>query len=547
MTPRSLPCSRAALSLTFAAVALGCVGEVRTPKGVPQPPGVEVDPCAGVPAAPSTAELKRLTVTALTAAVTALTGVGPDAYAASLPALPAPNAFDSERANRGASLQYTLGLFDAAERIGRAAVATPAAQARLLGCTLADGPCGLDGARREANTRAFIARLLAAAYRRAPTAEEVDELWATQASVEADPYEGAGRVVQAVVQSPSFLFVVERGEASAERDDALLLVPDALLERLALALWGELPDASLRARATGWELGTASGVRAAADEMLDDPRANAHVERMVGQWFRLAQLPGLSRTQALFPTLDAELKRSMQTEALALFDGALERGAAFTEAYTARRAVIDDRLAAHYGLAPVGPGFRSVELGGHPTRGGLFATAGFLSVSNGNRDHSNVVKRGNAVRQLVLCDDVPPAPPNAEAMGGGEGDLHARPDCAACHVRMDPIGKGLEGYDAVGAEQAHAGPTLGRVVGRDGFEFSAGPGLGAEAARSSQAHACVVKQVWRWSMGVRDTDAQRCSVEGLRATFVAQGLSLRALVLAFVASDTFRFVLPESP
>jgi hypothetical protein len=78
------------------------------------------------------------------------------------------------------------------------------------------------------------------------------------------------------------------------------------------------------------------------------------------------------------------------------------------------------------------------------------------------------VLRGKWVLENLLGTPPPPPPPEvpelAETGIGASVSLRERleqhranPVCASCHEQMDPIGFGLESYDAVGAWRTHDG------------------------------------------------------------------------------------------
>ncbi|MDB4766893.1 DUF1588 domain-containing protein, partial [bacterium] len=94
-------------------------------------------------------------------------------------------------------------------------------------------------------------------------------------------------------------------------------------------------------------------------------------------------------------------------------------------------------------------------------RGGILTQAGIL-MQTGTGDRTSIVERGAFVARKFLNDppgDPPPLvsdlPTNDEsfAMMTGAQLVQAHrdaPQCAACHNKIDPLGTGLEEFDAVG-------------------------------------------------------------------------------------------------
>ena len=124
-------------------------------------------------------------------------------------------------------------------------------------------------------------------------------------------------------------------------------------------------------------------------------------------------------------------------------------------------------------------------------------------------------------------------------------DRHASdPRCSGCHERVDPIGLGLEMYDAIGSlrpfDPAELGGRRTYVAGLEREDFLGGAELGAIVRGSAMAEACVVEQVARWASGHRLGDEDACWLEDLRARFAGSGGSFRELVIALVTSEPFR-------
>ena len=84
-----------------------------------------------------------------------------------------------------------------------------------------------------------------------------------------------------------------------------------------------------------------------------------------------------------------------------------------------------------------------------------------VSLMGGNGDHTSPVERGAWVLRKLLNDPPPPAPANIPQLARLSGKVlttrerlsahQEEAQCASCHRRIDPIGMGLENFDAVGA------------------------------------------------------------------------------------------------
>ena len=127
---------------------------------------------------------------------------------------------------------------------------------------------------------------------------------------------------------------------------------------------------------------------------------------------------------------------------------------------------VNGPLARYYGIPGVdGEAFRRVALDG-TQRGGLLSHASVLTVSS-YPTRTSPVLRGKWVLENLLGAPPPEPPadvPALEATGGAGAGATLReqmeahrtnPSCAVCHNQIDPIGFGLEKYDAAGAWRTH--------------------------------------------------------------------------------------------
>jgi hypothetical protein len=223
--------------------------------------------------------------------------------------------------------------------------------------------------------------------------------------------------------------------------------------------------------------------------------------------------------------------------------------------------LVDDTLAAHYGLAPPGsdtPVWVPYDM---PERRGLLAHGTFLSVGFEQGD-TNVVRRGLQVRRLLLCEDIPPPPPTVDVDAEPEGVCkvdksaqHAQGGCAGCHDLIDPVGFGLENFDSQGryrtfepddpltdvdesVECEIAG--TGNLVGIGEFR---GPAELAELAiDSGMLDACVVEQLYRWSTGRGELDELDLAfIERVATELEGGDFRFDELVLDFVGHEAFGY------
>jgi hypothetical protein len=373
--------------------------------------------------------------------------------------------------------------------------------------------------------------------------------------------EGAQLVVEAMLQSTSFLFRFDDASEPAWK-------PYAMASRLAYAIWDSMPDAMLLAAAAGGEFDTAEGVAKMTRRMLDDPRARESLGEFVSQWMRFDRILQASKDRRKYPQFTHETAVAMTEEARLFVADLVWNDRNFMDLFTAKYGYADADLAAIYGVQPPANDFDRVPFPADSERAGVLGQALFLAITAKPED-SAPTARGLFVREQFLCQHVPepPAgvntnlPPVTEDRPQTNRDRmleHAtNPSCATCHKLIDPIGFGLERFDAIGAkrdvfqlafpvpreEDGERGQmrtidleidSTGYVAGLPGSEFSSPSQLGKVLAESEQCQECVVKQYFRYTLGRMETLADRPLIRKVLEEFKNSGFHFRELVVALM-------------
>jgi hypothetical protein len=418
----------------------------------------------------------------------------------------------------------------------------------------------------------FIRRFGARAFRRPLTEAEVrlyGELFVAEAAGSGSFTAGAQAVVEAVLQSPYFLFHLEGGP-----DDRLTSYRVA--SRLSYFLWNTMPDDELFRAAERGELSTREGIESQARRLLADPRARGALHEFLTQWLRFDRLHSAVRDRRLFPEFSDELVADMAEEVRQLFDHLVWEGGNFLDFFRADYAFLSSSLARLYGLEAPDREFGMVRFPEDSERGGgVLGTALFLSLTSKPVDTSPT-ERGLFIREHFLGQVVPPPPPgvdmnlppstegrlltNRERLG-----IHlSSPNCAACHDLIDPIGFGLERFDAIGRYRPRQLVTIfptaeelrrdrdreprtheleldvsASVRGIPDSEFSSPRQLGAILAANKSCQRCVVKQLFRYALGRQETAADQPLIDAALADFERSGFQFQSVVLSIALSDTF--------
>jgi hypothetical protein len=359
-----------------------------------------------------------------------------------------------------------------------------------------------------------------------------------------DVANGVRLVVQAMLQSPNFIYLVE-GPGP--------LTQHQMAARLSYFLWNAPPDAQLSAAADAGELGTLPGLRQQARRLVADPRALAMVSDFHDQWLGLERLPKLQKDPMLYREFDGLRAAMIEETGRFVAEVMTADGGRLESLLAAPYAVVNGPLAALYGASGAGAEWRKVTLD-PKQRAGLLTQAGFLS-AHGALDGSSPIRRGLAVRERLLCAEVPVPPPGADQnipeltpsiTTRQRFDKHrSDPSCAGCHELMDKLGYGFESYDGMGrfrtTENGVAVDDSGELIGTDiDGPFRGAPDLARKLAGSRQVQACATEQWFRYAFGRLETKLDRCVLDSLVKKFTAADLRVAELLLAIVESDGFR-------
>ena len=425
--------------------------------------------------------------------------------------------------------------------------------------------------------RLFIRRFGRRAFRRPLTELEIDKyeaMFEQRAREQGDFLAGARGVIETMLQSPYFLFRIERGSQGP-------WYSYEVASRLSYFLWDSMPDDDLLRKAQRGELVTAEQVESTARRMLRDPRARSALEEFLSQWLRFDRLLSAIRDRRLFPNFNSRLTSVMAEETKRLFIHLVWNNINFMELFSADYSFLNSDLAALYGLPAPAKNFDRIEFPADMGRSGVLGHAMFLTLTGKPMDTSPT-ERGLYIREHFLCQKVPPPPPgvnstlppvtDAKPMTNRELlQMHlTNPGCASCHRLIDPIGYGFEQYDTLGRfrekhfltifptrdEQKSKRKTeatkyelpidpSGEVRGiavRDGISharFSSPKELGLILASEPACQKCVVRQVFRYALGRPETETDREAIDQIFHDFRDSQFLFQELIISLVRSKPF--------
>ncbi len=411
---------------------------------------------------------------------------------------------------------------DVAETVAAEVVAGPTI---LSECSLDAGAC----------VETFVRTWGRRVFRRDLTASEQDDYSSYFEEMrDAEGIEAAvEHTLTAWLASPGFLYLARRDSPQEPHAAAY-----AQASRLAYFLWSSTPDDALLDRAAAGQLKELSDLEPIVREMLADPRAVDTLGTFARQWLHVDSLEwgGSGKDSELYPQWDGALADSMDRELQAFFTDVVFEGEGTVQALLEdRRAYVDDALAAVYGVEAPSGGEGWVELP-QGERAGLLTRAGFLATHAHEREGS-IVKRGVVVQRQLLCGELPAPPDDLEL--DPEVDRLENPQCAGCHVMIDPMGVGLNEYDAIG--QWSDVPSEGIVVGAEDAPFDGGAELSAILADSERVQRCIARQWFQFSHRRPIEAADACTLELIEQAVIDSGGDIREAIVAVATSDSFRF------
>ncbi len=345
----------------------------------------------------------------------------------------------------------------------------------------AGAPLEVVSADPTADARRLLGNFLQRAYRRPVPATEVERFLPV---VESTRKGGAGFAdamfagYTAVLCSPEFISLEEKPGR---------LDPHAVAARLSFFLGNTSPDAALRTLADRGGLRQPAALRAETDRLLDSPKARRFVDAFLDYWLDLRRVGTTAPDEGLYPDyyLDDLLAESALFETQAFFAELVRGNLPARNLVASDFAIVNEKLAAHYGLPPVeGVALRKVALPADSLRGGLLTQASVLKVT-ANGTTTSPVLRGAWIMERLLGLPPPPPPPSVPAV---EPDIRGtatireqlakhrtEETCASCHTKIDPAGFALEAFDVMGGQRERY-----RAMGTEGAKPAPGLGRGGQ-------------------------------------------------------------------
>ena len=399
--------------------------------------------------------------------------------------------------------------------------------------------------------REVLGRFLRRVWRRPVASQEIDQfmdLFAKYRPGFSTFEEAMVEVLATTLATPEFLYLTQRA-TSGETPASSRIDEWELASRLSVFLWSSLPDDELLDLAEKGKLRDPDVLTAQVKRMLADPRSRRFSQNFVEQWL------GLDRMDSVTHVTDDSLRKAMLEEPIAYFEDVLKHNHSVMDFIDSDYAIVNERLAAHYGIPQVfGPHFRKVAITPQVNRGGLLTSAVIMTMNSDGKD-SHPLKRGVWMLKRVLDDPPPAPPPNVPEVDLTDPEIlkmtlkerivnhRSKPACLSCHSRIDPWGIAFENYDAVGqfrtqiknvpvdaSSELFNRQTLAGIVGLKQYLFM---------DRQDQFARALVHKLTAYALGRPLTFADRAEIDDLTGQFRRRDDRLGDLIELIVNSTLF--------
>ena len=404
-----------------------------------------------------------------------------------------------------------------------------------------------------------MARSLARkAYRRPPTEAELDVLVETFELGRKNnlAYQQALHLMlKAVLVSSQFLFITPAREA-APGNGIVPLDDYQLASRLSYLLWATMPDDELMALADEGKLHQPAVLDAQVLRLLKDRRSRAFFDGFGAQWLGVGGLKRQVFDPAMFPQMTVAMRQAMYDEVRLFFDSIVRENKSVMRFVDGDYTYLNGTLASVYGLEKTvkGAEMRKVRLT-DGNRGGVLGMPGVLAATS-FPNRTSPVKRGVWVLEQLLGDHVPSPPPDVPALDKQDQttattltlrqrtELHrTNPVCANCHKVMDPIGFGLENFDATGRwrDRDSNGQPIDAAGELPGGERFASPKdlKTIIAGRSDVLSRNLVEKLLAYALGRRLEGYDEIVVDNLTQAVADDGYRMQTLIKGVVTSYPF--------
>ena len=448
--------------------------------------------------------------------------------------------------------------YDAMARVIADQVVSESYRAQMIPCTPATSRRADDACARQ--FLGSVGRLL---YRRPLTASSLDaHVAAASAAADAtrDFYKGLALSLGAMLSSPQFLFRDAELEADPENKGGYRLDAYSKASQLSFFLWNAGPDLQLLTAAEKGDLGTRKGLERQVERMMASPRVEAGVRAFFTDNFGFDEFADLTKDAVLFPKFSAQATADAQEQTLkTVVDLLLKNNGDYRDLFTTKKTFLTPELGAIYRVPlvdnrPAGTpdGWAPYEFGSDDKRAGILTHMSFTALHSPAGRGSPTI-RGKALREVILCQKVPPPPGNVQfnVVQDTTNPLYKtardrltahrnNPVCAGCHKITDPMGLALENFDGAGEFRTTENGKLIDTSGElDGIAFSGAEGLGRAVRDNPATPTCLVNRLASYALGRAPGAGEEPWISALQTSFAEKGYRVPGLMREIAVSSAF--------
>jgi hypothetical protein len=327
-----------------------------------------------------------------------------------------------------------------------------------------------------------------------------------------DFYAGLSMALEGLLISPEVVFIIDVAEADPNRPGEERLDAYSLASRLSFFLWNSAPDDALLLAAESGELHTDAGLTQAVERMLASSRIEDGMRAFFDDMMAFDEFDSLAKDPVIYPMVTgATLADAREQTLRTVIDHLLTRQLDYRDLFTTRETFMSMSLGALYGV-PTTNGWVPYQFPEDSPRSGLLTQVSFLA-AHSHSVRSSPTLRGKALRELFLCQKVPPPPPDVDFSALEDaGDVptarerlkvhNTNPSCAGCHLITDPMGLSLENFDGAGRyRETENGAVLDIRGELDGAVYDDVQGLTVAMRNHPKLSACLVNRLYAYGTG----------------------------------------------
>ena len=403
----------------------------------------------------------------------------------------------------------------------------------------------------------FIRNRIARAFGRRLEADEVGGYIALyHKGAEVSPQDGVRLMIEAALQSPSFVYRTELGTPKPGGPTGqVALTSHEIATMVSMSLTNSVPDDQLWQKADTGSLADPAVLSAEVERLLDLPETKANLSQLASFWLGVEKLRRAEKDTAKFPEFTPDLKATMYKSAQLFVQDVLATGTV-TDLVTSKKMYVNEAMATVFGIPGVtGADLKAVDVA-LPERGNGILTQPGVLAAYARPTRGDPIHRGLFAFYSLACGGSIPAPP-ATALEVAKtfppdaterelaGLRAANPLCNACHSKFDSMGLMTERYDPIGRyhETDEKGP-----IDQSSTLISLGPDLDGpvdgippfvnKLIQGRRLADCAAQNLAVFTLGRDVKSDTSCAFQGVKDA-LAQSGKFRDFYKALVTSPAF--------